>query len=219
MHMPLILICFLYLYLSLFAVRPLLVFLQFIAFYVQTSKNCSSEYIKVYDGANSTSPVLLYKACVTGPLTSLLASGNAMLVEFVRDTAVTGAGFKASYSTVKCGGTFPSDNGIVTSPGYPKKYPNSMDCIFLILAPVGYKIKMTFTNFKLEYASNCSQSNDYLVVYDGSRLTAPKLGTFCSNRQIPPPVFSTENSMLLNFYSDVSGSHEGFRATYSFVKA
>ncbi|XP_075423381.1 embryonic protein UVS.2-like isoform X1 [Ascaphus truei] len=194
-----------------------MVFLQFIAFYVQTSKNCASEYIKVYDGASRTSPVLLDKACVTGPLTSLLASGTVMLVEFVSDTAVTGAGFKASYSTVTCGGTFLSDKGIVTSPGYPKKYPNTMDCIFLILAPVGYKIIMTFTNFKMEFASNCSQSNDHLVVYDGSRITAPKLGTFCSNKQIPPPVTSTENSMLLNFHSDVSGSHEGFRATYSFV--
>ncbi|MEE6499024.1 hypothetical protein FKM82_003291 [Ascaphus truei] len=193
------------------------VFLQFNAFDVQSSKNCASDYIKVYDGASRTSPVLLDKACGTGQLPPLVASGTVMLVEFVSDTAVTGAGFKASYSTLKCGGTFSSDNGIVTSPGYPEKYPNSVDCIFPILAPMGYKIKMTFTNFQLEFASSCSVNYDYLVVYDGSSITAPKLGTFCSQTEIPPPVTSTENSMLLMFHSDVWVTQEGFRAIYSFA--
>ncbi|XP_075423376.1 embryonic protein UVS.2-like [Ascaphus truei] len=194
------------------------VFLQFNAFDVQSSKHCASDYIKVYDGASTTSPMLLDKACGTGQLPPLVASGNAMLVEFVSDRAGTGTGFKASYSTVTCGGTFSSDNGVVTSPGYPEKYPNSVDCIFPILAPVGYKIKMTFTNFRLELVSSCSVSSDHLAVYDGSSITAPKLGTFCSQTQIPPPVTSTGNSMLLQFHSDVWMNSEGFRAKYSFVK-
>ncbi|KAG8438283.1 hypothetical protein GDO86_008825 [Hymenochirus boettgeri] len=116
------------------------VFLQFNAFDVQSSPNCASDYFKVYDGDDRSSPVLLNKACGTGQLAPLVSSGNTMLVEFVSDTYLTGTGFKASYSRVTCGGTYYKTSGTVTSPGYPSNYPNSMDCMYIITAPVGYKV-------------------------------------------------------------------------------
>ncbi|KAM8939157.1 transmembrane protein 263-like [Pelodytes ibericus] len=61
---------------------------------------------------------------------------------------------------------------------------------------------MTFTNFQVEFSSSCSQASDYLVVYDGSRVTAAALGRFCGFSGVPPPT-STGNSMLLRFHSDV----------------
>ncbi|KAM4618132.1 embryonic protein UVS.2-like [Discoglossus pictus] len=75
------------------------VFLQFNAFDVQSSPGCVSDYVKVYDGATRSSPVLLDRACGTGQLPSLVSSTNMMLLEFVSDKDTVATGFKAAYST------------------------------------------------------------------------------------------------------------------------
>ncbi|XP_041416853.1 embryonic protein UVS.2-like isoform X1 [Xenopus laevis] len=194
------------------------VFLQFNAFDVQSSSKCASDYLKVYDGDSRSSPVLLDRACGTGKLPPLVSSGNTILVEFVSDASGLGMGFKASYSTVTGGGSYLTDNGVITSPGYPSNYPNSMDCIYNIVAPTGYKISLAFTSFQTEFASNCMAGYDYLAVYDGSSLTSPLLRKLCGSPENIPQVVSTGNNLLLQFISDIFMNYPGFHATYSFGK-
>lgn len=74
------------------------IFLQFEAFDLQHSSDCSSDYIKIYNGNSKSSPVLLDKYCGKGPLPSLVASGSTMLVEFASDESITATGFRASYN-------------------------------------------------------------------------------------------------------------------------
>uniref|UniRef100_A0A8C3RQM5 Metalloendopeptidase n=1 Tax=Chelydra serpentina TaxID=8475 RepID=A0A8C3RQM5_CHESE len=74
------------------------IFLQFDAFDLQPSPDCTSDYIRVYDGSSRNSSVLLDKLCGMGSLPSLVASRNVMLVEFVSDEATAATGFQASYS-------------------------------------------------------------------------------------------------------------------------
>lgn len=74
------------------------IFLQFEAFDLQPSSDCSSDYIKIYNGNSKNSPVLLDKYCGKGPLPSLVASGSTMLVEFASDESITATGFRASYN-------------------------------------------------------------------------------------------------------------------------
>ncbi|KAM4723168.1 astacin-like metalloendopeptidase [Rhinophrynus dorsalis] len=75
------------------------VLLEFHAFDVQSSPECSSDYVTVYDGASRTSPVLLERTCGAQQLPMIIASSNLMLVEFVTDGELAATGFKASYST------------------------------------------------------------------------------------------------------------------------
>uniref|UniRef100_A0A8C3UFI7 Metalloendopeptidase n=1 Tax=Catharus ustulatus TaxID=91951 RepID=A0A8C3UFI7_CATUS len=79
----------------LIRIRRSKVFLQFEAFDLQGSLNCSSDYIKIYNGNSKSSPVLLDKYCGKGPLPSLVASGSTMLVEFASDESITATGFRA----------------------------------------------------------------------------------------------------------------------------
>ncbi|CAI9583136.1 unnamed protein product [Staurois parvus] len=44
------------------------VFLQFLAFDVQTSMDCTSDYLRIYNGPTTSSPVLLDRACGSGQL-------------------------------------------------------------------------------------------------------------------------------------------------------
>uniref|UniRef100_A0A8C4WNJ9 Metalloendopeptidase n=1 Tax=Gopherus evgoodei TaxID=1825980 RepID=A0A8C4WNJ9_9SAUR len=70
---------------------------QFDAFDLQPSSDCTSDYIRIYDGSSRNSSVLLDKLCGMGSLPSLVASRNVMLVEFVSDEATAATGFQASY--------------------------------------------------------------------------------------------------------------------------
>uniref|UniRef100_A0A8C4UK75 Metalloendopeptidase n=1 Tax=Falco tinnunculus TaxID=100819 RepID=A0A8C4UK75_FALTI len=82
----------------LIRIRQSKIFLQFEDFDLQPSSDCSSDYIKIYNGNSKNSPVLLDKYCGKGPLPSLVASGSTMLVEFASDESITLPGFVMSYT-------------------------------------------------------------------------------------------------------------------------
>ncbi|XP_056384178.1 embryonic protein UVS.2-like [Hyla sarda] len=195
------------------------VFLEFKAFDVQSSANCSSDYIRVYDGPSRSSPLLLDRTCGSGKMPSLVASGTVMLVDFVTDSSVTATGFKASFSKVTCGGTYTTPTGTFTTPGYGpgSLYPPFSDCTWTILAPTGYKVNVAFSTFGLEPSPTCAY--DFLEIRDGMLSTSPLMGnTHCGTSAIPP-VVSTQNAILLHFISDDYVQSAGFLVKYSFVPA
>ncbi|KAM4618121.1 embryonic protein UVS.2-like [Discoglossus pictus] len=191
-----------------------LIFLQFSAFDIQPSPDCASDYLRVYDGANKSSPVLVNRACGTGQLPSLVSSTNMMLLEFVTDNATAATGFKASYSTVKCGSTFTSPTGVFSSPNYPSPYPSSMDCTWIITAPTGYLVSLNITDFYVEQQRTCSY--DYLLVFNGPKPTSPQVGKYCGSAAIHN-IISEGNSLLVQFHSDNSVQTKGFMAKYAVV--
>ncbi|KAE8606507.1 hypothetical protein XENTR_v10010761 [Xenopus tropicalis] len=188
--------------------------LSFNAFNVQKSQSCT-DYIRVYDGATTSAPMILDKTCGTGPLPVMIASTNRMLVEFVTDSAITAPGFKATYSTVQCGGTFYTPSRNVTTPNYPKSYPPNLDCQFIITAPTSYKVALNINNFFVEKSANCQY--DYLEIYDGNSMSAPKIGSRYCSYQVFNVMVSSGRSMLLRFHSDASVQMYGFTASYNFV--
>ncbi|XP_053566999.1 embryonic protein UVS.2-like [Bombina bombina] len=190
------------------------VFLTFEAVDIQSSKNCMSDYVKVYDGASKTSPVLLDKTCGSGMLPSFIASSNSVLLEFVSDGAVTATGFKASYTGVYCGAIINSAPGVITSPGYPNLYPPSVDCFWIITAPPQKMVSINFNFFNLEANTYCLY--DYVRIYDGKTTSSPLLGTFCGSNSFNTMSFSA--SMLIQFHSDGKTQSTGFQASYRFIK-
>ena len=69
-------------------------------------------------------------------------------------------------------------------------------------------VKLGFVEFSVE--SCC----DSVTVYDGDSRSAPLLGTFRGNT-LPRNVFSTNNTMLVYFESDGSGTWNGFEINYT----
>ncbi|XP_068115593.1 embryonic protein UVS.2-like isoform X2 [Hyperolius riggenbachi] len=115
------------------------IFLSFEDFDLQDSANCSSDYIRVYDGANTSCHILLNKICGDTLPFPLLSSSNVMLLEFVSDDSLAGTGFKVSYTNVTHGSVHWESPGIIHSPGYPSPYPNNVKSLHKILAPQDYK--------------------------------------------------------------------------------
>ncbi|CAG2211803.1 unnamed protein product [Mytilus edulis] len=108
-----------------------------------------------------------------------------------------------------CGGNYVELMGSFASPNYPGNYPNYQSCYFYINVPSGYKITVTFTEFK---TGSCC---DYVKVYDGLSKGSPLLLTLMGSYYTNITVSSTANKMLVYFNSDFSAVYSGFRASYS----
>ncbi|KAM5138221.1 embryonic protein UVS.2-like [Mantella aurantiaca] len=186
-----------------------LVLLQF-ANFVCSSKKCNA-MINVYDGVSKNCP-LLAMVSAGQPLPVLISSGKFMLLEYITDPS-TPSSFNASYSTAVYGGTFTTDGGCVVSPKYPSAYPNNAIGTYVIIAPPGNQIKLSFSDFNMENAPLCS--SDYLMIIDGGDLNAPMLGIYCGKRS---NLFVTSSgpTMLLQFSSNSQIKGKGFQADYSF---
>ncbi|XP_069077876.1 embryonic protein UVS.2-like [Pleurodeles waltl] len=192
------------------------ILLTFTAFDIESSPNCETDYVMIYDGMTKDSPVLLNRTCGRGSVPPVVSSKNVMLLRFVTNGAISASGFNAYYQNIVCGHAYSTSPGTVTSENYPQNYPASLDCEYYISAPLGNKISLTFTDFDLEpHLSFCRL--DYLVIFNGPTNSAPLIGRYCGSGPIPP-VVSSGNSLLLQFHSDRSDQRKGFRATYTFVK-
>ncbi|XP_054447445.1 complement C1r subcomponent [Pteronotus mesoamericanus] len=113
----------------------------------------------------------------------------------------------------KVGGSILSSQelfGEVTSPLYPKPYPNNFETTTVITVPTGYRVKLIFWQFDLEPSEGC--------FYDYVKISADKktLGRFCGQLGSPlgnPPgkqeFISEGNKMLLTFHTDFSNEENG----------
>ncbi|XP_078540815.1 astacin-like metalloendopeptidase [Lissotriton helveticus] len=187
------------------------ILLTFKAFDIESSPNCESDYVMVYDGMTKDSPVLLDKACGSESVPPVVSSTNVMLLQFVTNGASV---FNAYYQNIACAHAYSTSPGTVTSENYPEDYPANLDCGYYISAPSGNTISLTFTDFDLEPSfPRCHI--DYLAIYNGPTNNDPLIGLYCGSGPIPP-VVSTGNTLLLQFHSDSSEQRKGFQAEYTF---
>nr|KAF6493885.1 complement C1r [Rousettus aegyptiacus] len=105
--------------------------------------------------------------------------------------------------------------GEVTSPLYPKTYPNNFETTTVITVPTGYRVKLIFWHFDLEPSEGC--------FYDYVKISADKktLGRFCGQLGSPlgnhpgkKEFMSQGNKMLLTFHTDFSNEENGTAMFY-----
>lgn len=71
----------------------------------------------------------------------------------------------------ECSQNYTAPTGVIKSPGFPEKYPNSLECTYIIFAPKMSEIILEFESFDLEQDSNppggvfCRY--DRLEIWDG----------------------------------------------------
>uniref|UniRef100_A0A8B9H1Y5 Zmp:0000001114 n=1 Tax=Astyanax mexicanus TaxID=7994 RepID=A0A8B9H1Y5_ASTMX len=106
-----------------------------------------------------------------------------------------------------CGGVLTNQSGNISSPRYPSFYPPSVDCSWTIKVPVGMKVRVKFTMFRMkEPQVNIRVCNkDYVEIFGVK---------YCGERSMLA-LSSSNNSMTINFHSDKSFTDKGFMAVYS----
>ncbi|CAK6969951.1 ovochymase-2 [Scomber scombrus] len=193
------------------------ILLEFHHFNLENDSYCRYDRLTVSVG--SRKPVGIFCGSVLPGPVLLNNSLNATLL-FSSDISGTGSGFVVEHRAVKghsdpgCGTVvLLEDQAAVHSPNHPQFYSN--DCVlrWVVYAPVGHVIKLDFADFNLEESDRC--------LYDSLTVLADVEGTeelavLCGG-SVPPPVLSYHNIMVLQFSSDSSITHRGFRATLAFI--
>lgn len=101
--------------------------------------------------------------------------------------------------------------------GYPNHYSTSLYCEYLITMDPGNLINFVIDDFETEFHNNCSL--DGFLIYDSEFANSNKLLLkHCGNHMPNQTKYtSTDNKMLVVFYSDASIGGRGFKANYSMV--
>jgi Zn-dependent metalloprotease len=172
------------------------------------------DYIEVFNGTNSSAPLLGKFSGGNLPPT-ITSTGGSMFVRFTTDFSVTRPGWSAYYYCTTnnyCSGNtvLTSSSGTFSDGSGANQYGNNAECSWLIQPTNAQSITLTFTAFDTE------DNYDGVIVYDGSDETAPTLGSFTGST-IPSPVTSTGGSMYVVFLSDFMVRDNGWSATYSSV--
>uniref|UniRef100_A0A8C8A2J1 Adhesion G-protein coupled receptor G6 n=1 Tax=Otus sunia TaxID=257818 RepID=A0A8C8A2J1_9STRI len=114
---------------------------------------------------------------------------------------------QAVYGCYDCRIVLTDPSGIFTSPCFPSDYPNSQACKWIIRAPHGYIIQLTFIDFDIEEAPGC--------IYDSLTLdNGESPMNLCGITAKGLSYNSTGNEMIVSFKSDFSIQKKGFNASY-----
>ncbi|KAM4705185.1 neuropilin-1 [Rhinophrynus dorsalis] len=188
-------------------------------------RECKYDYVEVIDGDNANGRQL-GKFCGKIAPSALVSTGPSLFIRFVSDYETHGAGFSIRYEVLKtgpeCSRNFTSSNGIIKSPGFPEKYPNALECTYIIFAPKLSEIILEFESFELEPDSNAPGGQicryDWLGIWDGFPGVGPHIGRYCG-QNTPGRVRSSTGILSMIFHTDSAIAKEGFSASYNVVQS
>lgn len=111
-----------------------------------------------------------------------------------------------------CSNVIHGFNGVIESPNFPDKYPSNINCTWIIDAPKGNKVNITFSHFELESTSSDGCKYDYLELREGSNDSPDtELGRYCGTDVLPPKISSTQHRVYIDFKTDDYFTFGGFR--------
>ncbi|NXQ12331.1 AGRG6 protein, partial [Peucedramus taeniatus] len=113
----------------------------------------------------------------------------------------------SAHGCYDCRTVLTDPSGVFTSPCFPSDYPNSQACKWIIRAPHGFIIQLTFIDFDIEEAPGC--------IYDSLTLdNGESPMNLCGITAKGLSYNSTRNEMIVSFKSDFSIQKKGFNASY-----
>lgn len=184
-------------------------------------RDCKYDFVEVYNGANDSAP-MVGKFCGKIAPSPIISSGGTLTIKFVSDYETHGAGFSIRYEVFKtgpeCSRNFTAPHGVLHTPGFPDKYPNNLECTFMILAPQMSEIIVDFDSFDMEPDTTPPPGAlcryDWLEIWDGFPAVGPHIGRYCGQSS-PGRVVSYTGILSMTITTDNAISKEGFSANYS----
>ncbi|CAL8321576.1 unnamed protein product [Lota lota] len=177
---------------------------------------CVYDHLQIHDGEDGRAPSL-GRFCGAKKPPPVISSGNQMFLRFYSDNSVQKRGFELSYST-ECGGPLRAEvqtRDLYSHARFGDNYPPGADCQWVVWAEKGYGVEVVFLLFETEEEADCGY--DYVELYDGADLNAPRLGRYCGTGP-PEDVNSAGDAIVLLFHSDDSVNKKGFHLRYSSTK-
>ncbi|ESO89533.1 hypothetical protein LOTGIDRAFT_234340 [Lottia gigantea] len=172
----------------------------------------SNGKVTIFDGDSPGSPVL--KVLTHGIQDSVILSTSSavhILYESGTSDPVFRKGFQLKYKE-GCNFVLAAAQGEISSPGYSRgKYPNILDCTWLISSQSGTPLTLQFNSiFSIE------QDKDFLKVFRSSSENDPAhSGEGFTGVTVPALIVSGSGSLLIKFTTSALGQAKGFMATFS----
>ncbi|XP_067870759.1 neuropilin-1a isoform X2 [Heterodontus francisci] len=187
-------------------------------------RDCKYDYVEVRDGGDEKA-ASLGKFCGKIAPSPQISTGPLLFVKFVSDYETHGAGFSIRYEVFKtgpeCSKNFTAQSAEIRSPGFPDKYPNNLECTYMIFAPAMAEILLEFESFDLEPDNNQREGMlcrfDRLEVWDGFPGVGLHIGRFCG-QVAPERIQSLTGILSLTLHTDTAIARDGFSANYSIVQ-
>uniref|UniRef100_A0A7N9AX82 Neuropilin n=1 Tax=Mastacembelus armatus TaxID=205130 RepID=A0A7N9AX82_9TELE len=184
-------------------------------------RDCKYDYVEVFNGEDEHSPTL-GKFCGKIAPSPIISSGRQLVIKFVSDYETHGAGFSVRYEVFKagpeCSRNFTAPRGVIKTPGFPEKYPNNLDCTFMIFAPKMSEIVVEFDSFDMEPDNQPPPGAlcryDWLEIWDGFPAVGPHIGRYCGQTS-PGRVISYTGILSMIITTDNAIAREGFSANYT----
>ncbi|XP_063063043.1 cubilin [Engraulis encrasicolus] len=179
--------------------------------HIESHQTCDTDYIEFRLGDQNGE--FLARFCGQSvPGVPIVVFTPELWVHFLTGTSGVDLGFKATYEFSDCGGLQTGEGGIIASPGYPNNYPGPSRCAWLLEAPQGHTITLTFTYFHVEEHSTCRW--DSVTIFNGGSPGSPVIGQYCGETS-PGTIKSGSNKLAIVFLADSVVNHGGFIATWS----
>ncbi|XP_061110695.1 neuropilin-1a-like isoform X2 [Conger conger] len=188
------------------------------------NRECKYDYVEVRDGGGQADP-LVGKFCGKIAPSPIISSSSQLYIKFVSDYETHGAGFSIRYEVFKrgleCSQNYTSTGGVIQSPGFPEKYPNNLDCTFIVFAPGMSEILLDFHSFELEPDTTPPNGAvcryDWLEIWDGFPGVGPHIGRFCGQTS-PGRVMAHTGILSITMNSDSAIAKEGFSANFTVIQ-
>ncbi|XP_068136438.1 ovochymase-2-like [Hyperolius riggenbachi] len=194
--------------------------LWFVEFQTESSNLCTEDRLTVEDNVG-----VLGTFCGHTLPRPLVSVGNRLFVTFTSNDKTSDKGFQAKYEAVDPsripdivggGGILEGNTGQFQSPStFRSNDVRSNNDIFYqwkITVNSGYRVKLSFTRFDLAPAG-ATGCTEMIEVFDGEQKGSQKLGHLCGT-QIPDPVVSSGNTMIVRYWPNPQGTRGVFHATY-----
>ncbi|EGT45210.1 hypothetical protein CAEBREN_32056 [Caenorhabditis brenneri] len=104
---------------------------------------------------------------------------------------------------------------IIQSPEYPQRIPNSVECEYVMAAPNGHRLMLTFDadKFEIDPGSETCEMFDYIEVRDGPSQHSELIGYYCGSHP-PSSIYSTNNFLYMKLHTSEYGRSQLFQATF-----
>ncbi|XP_025082792.1 cubilin-like [Pomacea canaliculata] len=183
----------------------------------------SQSYLEIFD-ESQTSDNLLLQACYYD-IPHLVTSTTRRLVVVLtlgEDFGFTRASFTARYKSFNdtdilrdCGGNMSGDEGVVSSPNFPKNYDNLRVCEWRITVENTFSVRVEVHDLHIVSYSYCVED---ALLFNGvfPTLTMGSNYRLCGHNSNynGPPINSANNTLTMRFVSDWQNTGRGFNASW-----
>merc|ERR1719447_1046482 len=126
----------------------------------------------------------------------------------------TGSGVWQKMHSTLCPAEGCGSEGVVTSPGFPGKYPSNLNTRETIQVEEGLVVYLHFDAFEIQGGDDCPYDYPTIMDSDGTTLMEKTCGT-----NQPKYVLSTSNIVKLEFVTDSRTAYSGWNVSWSAVTA